>query len=171
MAACIVGICSTSLRAEAPGAPVLPAHRIAAQVVDLTNAERVGKGRTRLRANPQLMKAAQVHAEQMARARTMAHDLPRARYPRATDRLAAVGYRWQTCGENVAFGQSGAEHVVNSWMKSRGHRRNILNPDFTEIGVGMAIDRAGRPYYVQVFGSPSAPDRKPSQTATTVARR
>jgi uncharacterized protein YkwD len=39
-------------------------------------------------------------------------------------------------------------------MHSRGHRTNILNPDFTEMGAGYAIDRKGRPYYVQVFAGP-----------------
>jgi hypothetical protein len=39
-------------------------------------------------------------------------------------------------------------------MHSRGHRANIISPAFTELGVGYAVDRAGRPYYVQVFASP-----------------
>ena len=65
-------------------------------------------------------------------------------------------YRWQTYGENVALGQSSAAAALDSWMRSRGHRKNILNPDFTELGAGYAIDRAGRPYYVQVFGDSSS---------------
>ena len=44
-------------------------------------------------------------------------------------------------------------------MQSGGHRKNILSPDFTELGVGHAIDRAGRPYYVQVFGNPLISER------------
>jgi len=102
------------------------------------------------------MRAAQLHAEQMAHAGQPSHVLPDAVYPRAEDRLAAAGYRWRTCGENVALGQQSAAEVVDRWMHSRGHRSNILSPDFTELGVGYAIDQAGRPYYVQVFGNPSS---------------
>ena len=101
------------------------------------------------------MRAAQVHADQMARARQQAHVLPTAAYPRAEDRLAAAGYRWESYGENLALGQASPAEVVRSWMDSRDHRRNIVHPEFTELGVGYAIDRAGRPYYVQVFAIPS----------------
>jgi uncharacterized protein YkwD len=100
------------------------------------------------------MRAAQVHAEQMARAREQAHVLPNAAYPRAEDRLAAAGYNWQTFGENLALGQASPAEAVRSWMHSRGHRSNIVSPAFTELGVGYAIDGDGRPYYVQVFANP-----------------
>ena len=125
-----------------------------ADVIDLTNVERTHQRRSPLRANARLMRAAQIQAEQMARAGQLAHVLPDAAYPRAEDRLAAADYRWRTYGENVAFGQPSAAKVVESWMHSRGHRTNILKPDFTEMGAGYAIDAAGRPYYVQVFAGP-----------------
>jgi uncharacterized protein YkwD len=153
---CLVVVCSTSVRSEMPGAHPAVSSNVAADVVDLTNVERAGHGRARLRANPRLMRAAQIHAEQMARASKLAHALPDAAYPRTEDRLTAADYRWQTYGENVAFGQSSAAAALDTWMHSRGHRDNILNPEFTELGVGYAIDRAGRPYFVQVFGSPSS---------------
>ena len=154
-AICVVGLCSAPVRSEEPPvAPHATASKVAVEVVDLTNVERIDHRRKPLRANARLMHAAQVHAEQMARARQLAHVLPNAAYPRAEDRLAAANYRWQTYGENVALGQSGAATAVESWMHSRGHRTNILNPDFTEMGAGYAIDREGRPYYVQVFAGP-----------------
>jgi uncharacterized protein YkwD len=156
MVICLVGVSSTSVRSGAPGARPAVASSVAADVVDLTNVERTGQGGARLRANPRLMRAAQIHAEQMARAGKLAHVLPDAAYPDAEDRLAAAEYPWQTYAENVAFGQSSAAAALDSWMDSRGHRKNILNPDFTELGAGYALDRAGRPYYVQVFGSPSS---------------
>jgi len=123
-------------------------------VVKLTNIERTHYRRPTLRANARLMRAAQLQANQMAQASQMAHVLPEARYPRMEDRIAAANYRWQTLGENVAFGQANAAKVVDSWMHSRGHRTNILNSTFTEMGAGYAVDRSGRPYYVQVFGRP-----------------
>ena len=124
------------------------------EVVGLTNTERSRRGRAPLRANARLMHAAQLHAEQMARSRQLAHVLPKAAYPRIEDRLAAAKYGWQSYGENVALGQASGAAAVESWMHSRGHRENILNPDFTEIGVGLAKDKAGQPYYVQVFAGP-----------------
>ena len=127
---------------------------VAADVIKLTNMERTHYRRPALRANPRLMRAAQLQADQMAQASHMAHVLPDAQYPRTEDRIAAADYRWQTVGENVAFGQANAAKVLDSWMHSRGHRTNILNSTFTEMGAGYAVDRTGRPYYVQVFGRP-----------------
>ena len=152
----IVGVWSTSVRSAVPGARLEVPSSVAVEVVDLTNVERTGQGRARLRANPRLMRAAQIHAEQMARAGKLAHILPDAAYPRTEDRLAAADYDWQTFGENVAFGQSDAAAALDSWMHSQGHRKNILNREFTELGAGYAIDRAGRAYYVQVFGNLSS---------------
>ena len=91
------------------------------------------------------MRAAQIHAEQMARAEQMAHDLPGAAYPHSEDRLAAAKYRWTAYGENVAMGQSSAAHALDSWMHSPGHRKNILNPVYTELGVGYAVDGRAAP--------------------------
>ena len=151
----IVGVWSTSVRSAVPGARLEVPSSVAVEVVDLTNVERTRQGR-RVHANQRLMRAAQIHAEQMARAGQMAHDLPGAAYPHSEDRLAAAKYRWTAYGENVAMGQSSAAHALDSWMHSPGHRKNILNPVYTELGVGYAIDRAGRPYYVQVFATPSS---------------
>ena len=123
-------------------------------IVDLTNAERRDAGMAALRASSALMQAAQIHAEQMARTGQMSHEIPGVRYPTPSDRLAAVGYRWGSFGENIAMGQTSAAAVMDSWMRSSGHRANILNSRFREIGVGVARDSAGRPYYVQVFASP-----------------
>jgi uncharacterized protein YkwD len=153
---CLVGACSISVLSAAAGTRPAATSDIAAEVVALTNAERGSRGRAKLRTNPRLMRAAQLHAEQMAHAGQPAHILPNAAYPRAEDRLAAAGYRWRARGENVALGQLSAAEVVDSWMHSRGHRKNILSSDFIELGVGVAIDRTGRPYYVQVFGNPAA---------------
>ena len=151
----VVSLCSSPAHSGALlGAPPPFTSTVATDVVTLTNVERTRKGRASLRANARLMHAAQIQAEQMARAGQLAHVLPNAPYPSAGDRLAAADYRWQTYGENVALGQSSAKKALDSWMDSRGHRTNILNPDFTEIGAGYAIDRTRRPYYVQVFARP-----------------
>ena len=151
----VVSLCSTPAQSEAPlEARPAVTSRVTDKVVDLTKLERTRNGRASLRADARLMHAAQIQAEQMARAGQLAHLLPNAAYPSAGDRLAAADYRWQAYGENVALGQSSAEKALDGWMHSRGHRTNILKPDFTEMGAGYATDRAGRPYYVQVFAGP-----------------
>ena len=154
VAICVASVCSASADFEAAVTRATPTSRVVAEVVRLTNVERGNRKRPQLRTNPRLMRAAQIHAEQMARAGQQAHVLPGAQYPHAEDRLAAAGYDWQAYGENLAFGQRNSAEAVRSWMHSRGHRSNIISPAFSELGVGYALDRAGRPYYVQVFGNP-----------------
>ena len=130
------------------------ASAIVSTIVQLTNAERSNAGLPALRASSRLNEAAQLHADQMARLGRLAHDLSGAQYPRPEDRLAAAGYQWSAYAENIAMGQSTAAAAMDSWMRSSGHRANILSTSVTEIGVGVARDSAGRPYYVQVFGRP-----------------
>lgn len=133
---------------------VAPPSEVTTAVVDLTNVERTRGGLAALASSARLMQAAQLHAEQMAQAARLDHVLPNAPYPRPEDRLAAAAYRWQAYAENVAMGQRTAAEVVNGWMQSSGHRANIMNPTYTEMGAGYARDSNGRSYWVQVFGKP-----------------
>jgi uncharacterized protein YkwD len=126
----------------------------AAEMASLTNAERQRAGLAPFSVSPLLMRAAQLHADQMASLGQMSHVLPGARYPEPDDRLAAVGYRWQAYAENVAYGQGSPAAAVSSWMGSSGHRANILNPGLRELGTAVAHGSDGRPYYIQVFGNP-----------------
>ncbi|MEU6089839.1 CAP domain-containing protein [Streptomyces sp. NPDC047085] len=71
------------------------------------------------------------------------------------DRFEAAGYTgWSSLAENVAAGQATAAGVVKAWMKSPGHRANILNCSLKHIGVGYvkASGSAGGPYWTQDFG-------------------
>lgn len=122
----------------------------------LTNAMRRREGLKPLVANPRLMRAAQLHAEQMAERSKMSHDLPGARYPTPRDRLDAVAYHWRAYAENVSWNQRSASEAVEGWMRSPGHRANILSDEYTEIGGGFARNAKGEPYYVQVFGRPAS---------------
>lgn len=61
--------------------------------------------------------------------------------------------KFSTAGENIALNQRGAAAVVAEWMKSPGHRANILNPKYTHIGVGIHKDAQGRTYWVQNFAA------------------
>jgi uncharacterized protein YkwD len=63
-------------------------------------------------------------------------------------------YDYRMIGENLAAGFTSASSVVSGWMNSEGHRANILKEDYTEIGIGIKKDSAGRLYWVQIFGTP-----------------
>ena len=62
----------------------------------------------------------------------------------------AVTVKWSYIGENIAMGYPTPEAVMNGWMNSDGHRKNILNGDFTKIGIGVCSSR-GAMYWVQLF--------------------
>ncbi len=153
--ACPLPAPSSKGRDSPASPPVTSPSATAALLVRLTNAERTQAGLVPLHANTRLMQAAQLHADQMAHAQRLEHVLPAGRYPRPEDRLAAVGYAWQAWAENIACGEPDASRTVAGWMRSAGHRANILSAAFTELGTGYAVDAAGRPYYVQVFGRPT----------------
>lgn len=140
--------------AAPPSAISSPPSEIAASLVAETNAERARVGLPGLSFNARLAFAAQLQADQCARLGRIDHVLPEAQFPRPEDRIIASGYAWDQYGENLALGQDTPAAAVQSWMGSPAHRANILHANFTELGVGIAIDGAGRSYYVQVFGKP-----------------
>ena len=120
------------------------------QVVDLVNQERAKAGCQALTVNDKLTLAAQRHSQDQADHRTMTHDGSDG--SDVGNRLDRVGYTWRAYGENVAWNQQSPAAVMAAWMSSPGHRANILNCSFTEIGVGVA--RSNGPYWTQDFGTP-----------------
>ncbi|GGW70540.1 hypothetical protein GCM10010503_54710 [Streptomyces lucensis JCM 4490] len=120
------------------------------QVVALVNRERATAGCGPLTADPQLQKAAQSHSDDMAARGFFDHTNPDGADP--GQRITATGYRWSTEGENIAQGQQTAQDVMNSWMNSPGHRANILNCSFKDIGVGVHKGTGG-PWWTQDFGA------------------
>jgi uncharacterized protein YkwD len=130
------------------------------EVLARTIAARRAAGKSGLSRSMNLMTAAQLQAEQMAKTETMSHALPGTAYPTLKARLAAVSYEMRAAGENIAAGQRDPAEVVSSWMHSRGHRDNILSGEFTEIGTGVAAGRNGRLYWAQVFGRPRSTGRR-----------
>jgi uncharacterized protein YkwD len=151
--ACASPASPTEVGSEAGAGAAAPSD-VTASLVQLTNSARSSAGIAPLHANTRLMQAAQLQAEQMERMGQLDHVLSGAPYPRPEDRLAATGYQWRAYAENIAMGQGSVAAAMDSWMHSSGHRANILNSGLTEIGIGLARDSAGRPYYVQVFGTP-----------------
>ncbi len=117
---------------------------LATEVVNLVNSERSANGCDPVHVDDRLTAAAQEHSEDMAARDYMAHENPEGEGP--GERASRHGYSsWGA--ENVAKGQQNAQQVMDAWMNSDGHRRNILNCDLQAIGVGEA-DRA----WTQKFG-------------------
>ena len=121
-----------------------------AQVVALVNKERSAAGCGPLSEDPLLNKAALGHSEDMDARDFFDHTNPDGADP--GQRITAAGYTWSTYGENIAQGQQTPEAVMDSWMNSPGHRANILNCAFKDIGVGIHKGTGG-PWWTQNFGA------------------
>ncbi|MFI8503318.1 CAP domain-containing protein [Streptomyces sp. NPDC085524] len=118
------------------------------QVLALVNQERAAAGCPALTLNSKLTQAAQAHSADMAAHSNMSHTGSDGSDPGA--RITRAGYAWSSYGENVAYGYSTPEKVMEGWMNSPGHRANILNCSFKEIGIGLAQPNS---YWTQDFGS------------------
>ncbi|GGY89725.1 hypothetical protein GCM10010300_37390 [Streptomyces olivaceoviridis] len=140
---------TTPRASRTPQAQPAPTGTVA-QVVALVNKERAAAGCGPVAEDPQLDKAAQGHSDDMAARGFFDHTDPDGDGPGG--RITAAGYRWSTYGENIAKGQQTPQAVMDSWMNSPGHRANILNCAFKDIGVGVH-DGSGGPWWTQAFGA------------------
>lgn len=124
----------------------------ASEVIRLVNVERSKNGLAPLKANTELSKVAAVKAQDMINKNYFSHTSPT--YGSPFDMMKKFGINYTAAGENIAYGQKTPAQVMDGWMNSSGHRANILNSKFTEIGVGVAKDKNGTPYWVQMFANP-----------------
>ncbi|QLJ04158.1 CAP domain-containing protein [Streptomyces sp. NEAU-sy36] len=134
--------------AAAPSSSAGTASGVAARIVQLVNSERAQAGCQPLTLNPQLTEAAQQHSADMAAHQNMSHTGSDGSDPGT--RITRAGYTWSAYGENVAYGYATADEVMAGWMNSPGHRANILDCGFREIGVGLAQPGS---YWTQDFGT------------------
>jgi hypothetical protein len=122
------------------------------EVIELVNVEREALKLHPLSYNQELTVAARRHSQDMADQNYFDHTSQDGR--EFYERIADAGYNYQSCGENIAAGYATPAAVVDGWMNSDGHRANILDPDYCDIGVGYAaVD--GNQYYhywTQDFG-------------------
>ncbi|MEU4210673.1 CAP domain-containing protein [Streptomyces sp. NPDC026206] len=125
-----------------------PRSSAAHLVLSLVNAERAKAGCRPLRASGKLNRLAQSFSDDMARRGFFDHTDPDGRTP--WDRAAKRGVQ-NLGGENIARGHPDAHTVVDAWMRSSGHRSNILNCDYKSLGVGVRHGGNG-PYWTQDFG-------------------
>lgn len=113
---------------------------ILTEVLFVHNVERGKNGIEQLQLSPELMITAQQWAENMAKRNRMVHG------------NTYIHEEFGIGGENIAWGQSSIDEVIRDWMNSTGHRRNILNKQFTHAGFGYARTPDGRPYWCAQFG-------------------
>ena len=102
--------------------------------------------------NPALRCAARVHSKDMVDRNFFDHTNPSGESP--FQRMAEAGYNYSTAGENIAAGNSTAAATMDQWMNSDGHCGNIMNPAFTELGVGYYPGGQYGHMWTQVFGTP-----------------
>jgi len=125
------------------------------EMLEEVNAVRRKAGAPPLKLEGHLQKAAQEHAEDMLERGYFAHESQSGTTVR--ERSTTAGYEWKTIGENIAEGQFSVDEVMRTWMNSPGHRKNILDPRFTELGVGLVANRGKngkyRTVWVQNFGT------------------
>lgn len=143
-------------RPQRTAAPQVPATGLTAReaaVLRLTNAARVDHGCRPLHVDTRLTRAARGHASDMVRRHYFEHTSPDGSTP--SDRAREAGFR-SGVGENIATGYPTASAVMKGWLKSPGHRANILNCSYTVIGIGYDPGRVSSQYgggtWVQDFG-------------------
>lgn len=143
------------------GSPVAAASP-AETVLSAVNAARAKAGCQPLRLNAKLTAAAKGHAAAMAQQNFFGHAGKDG--SKFSSRIKRQGYSYRTAAENIAAGYRSAAQVVTGWLKSAGHRRNMLNCRMKETGIAMVYQPDDRPirgnpaplryYWVQVFAAP-----------------
>jgi len=150
----LLGAILLALGADGQDPPKLQLSKEEQKLVELTNKEREKEKLPPLTPNALLFQAARAHSANMAGQRKMEHVLD-GKTP--AKRVEATGCDYNRMGENIAMSEGDfftLADIMKNWMNSEGHRNNILNPNFTEIGVGIARNEQGEIYYTQVFGTP-----------------
>lgn len=122
-------------------------HAFIKQVVNLVNAERAKEGLSPLKIDTKVQAAAHVRAKECEK--SFSHTRPNGSSFATALKEQNVSYR--SAGENIAWGQRSPEAVMKAWMNSSGHRANIMNPNFTTIGVGYYQNANGTNYWCQLF--------------------
>ncbi|WP_059172743.1 CAP domain-containing protein [Bacillus sp. FJAT-27445] len=132
--------------AQKQTAPKAGISKAAQQVIDLTNVQRQQNGLPPLKADAKLSGVALKKSQDMQQKNYFSHTSPT--YGSPFDMMRDFGVSYRSAGENIAMGQRTPQEVVQAWMNSEGHRNNILNREFTHIGVGF---EQGSNHWTQMF--------------------
>lgn len=119
------------------------------EVLELVNQERSKQGLKALTLSGELTNVATIKAQDMADNGYFDHTSPN--YGSPFEMMQHFGIQYRSAGENIAAGQKTAQEVMNSWMNSSGHRANILNSDYEQIGIGYVTGGKYGTYWVQMF--------------------
>jgi uncharacterized protein YkwD len=166
------------INSESQGSPNQTASLdvISAAIVTQVNQQRAANGLAALSVNPVLTFSARLQSDQMTQqstvqglAEAMSHTLNGVALATMPSRDYYAGYEYTAIGENIAFGFNGANEVMTAWMNSPGHRANILDSGYTEIGVSVKANPDGVLYFTQEFGKPITPSTTPTPTPTPLA--
>jgi uncharacterized protein YkwD len=162
LAAFLLAGCALSVQADPPAAEEFKMTPREKEVVDLTNLERKKKDLPPLKPSPLLFKIARDHSANMAKQGKMEHILDK---KTPFQRILAAGYDYMYAGENIAEADKDytGKDIVKDWMESEKHRKNIMYPEFTEIGVGIIPGKKNLLYYTQVFGKPLRARKQPQK--------
>lgn len=136
----------TAEKAETTGATESTQAR---EILNLVNQERRKQGLNPLELSEKLTSIANTKAQDMANKNYFSHTSPT--YGSPFEMLQHFGVHYTAAGENIAQGQKTAREVMNAWLNSSGHRANILNADYTQLGVG--YEQSGS-HWVQLFIHP-----------------
>jgi uncharacterized protein YkwD len=128
-----------------------------AQLLQLVNKERAKLNLAPLTICPKLGKAARTHTVNMANSGVLSHDDADGHFAR--ERIKDAGYgAFLMLGENLAMNggfRNPVEMAVQGWMKSEGHRVNVIDPQYTQTGVGV-VEKNGKVYFTQVYALPAS---------------
>ena len=119
------------------------------EVLRLVNVERSKMGLKELTLNTELSRVATLKSQDMIDKNYFSHTSPT--YGSPFDMMKKFNISYRTAGENIAMGQKTPAQVVEAWMNSEGHRANILNANYTDLGVGVAKSSKGTIYWTQMF--------------------
>lgn len=126
--------------------PSNDSYSIEQEVIKLVNVERANAGLSALKYDWELGRVAQYKSQDMHDKNYFSHTSPV--YGTPFTMMKNFGISYKSAGENIAMGQKTAAAVVDAWMNSEGHRANILNKNYTHIGVGYVKDGN---YWTQMF--------------------
>lgn len=144
-------------------------------LIELTNKERTALGLAPLRENPKLDEAAALKANDILEKDYFAHQSPQGVSP--WDWFKKVGYNYKFAGENLAIGFIDSEEVIQGWLNSPSHKKNLLSPNYSEIGIAAVkgdFEGGQTVAVVQLFGNPivtkTVATEKPKTTTATTSQ-
>ncbi len=144
---------------------------VAWELLTRVNAARAAAGTGALTLDARLLAVAQRHSDDMAQGDFLGHQGSDGTWP--ADRVTAAGYVWNRVGENALFRWDlNAEAAFDQWWESAGHRDNMLNPAYMDVGIAWAQAASGKYYYTVVLasrpaGQPAVPVLRETATPTS----